>query len=500
MSGRNDDGALRMNAGSCLVASTKQRASQAQAVLLAIGLSAALLGGCAMDPKPAPPTTVVAPADWRTHIGPAAPVEQAWWQSFNDPALDVLVRRALDNNTDLRTAASRIAEYEARLRVASAAHSPTFNASGGPTRSRARGSTGKIADTTLFQVSGQVSYEVDIWGRLDKLEAAAIADLQGQRYATDAAALSIAASTASGYLNLRGLDAQLAVAQATLASRVDSLNHAKRLFDTGYNSRLEWLQSESEYRAAAGAVPQLERTIAQQENALSLLVGANPGPIVRGQALDGLTPPPLVGALPSELLRRRPDIAQAEQRIVSTDATYAAARDQLLPSVQLSTSLTLQGLTLGKLIDAPTVLWSLGGSVLAPVLQGDRLRAAADVNAALRDQTVIAYDQVVRNAFVEVDNALAGIDFLREQIDEAQARRDAAREAFRIAQNRYRNGYASYLDQLDAQRTSYTADQTLVQLQAALLTVHVDLYRALGGGWQAGDGATGATQPTRPGG
>ncbi|WP_246165124.1 efflux transporter outer membrane subunit [Pigmentiphaga aceris] len=460
-------------------------ARRIQAMLLSAGLSAALLAGCAVDPKPAPPTTVAVPADWRTHIGPVSPVEQAWWQSFNDPALNALVRQALDNNTDLRTAASRIAEYEARLRVAQAAHAPSFNASAGPVRSRARGSTGRIAETTLFQIGAQASYEVDISGRLDKLEAAAIADLQGQRYATDAAALSVASNVASGYLNLRGLDAQLAVAKATLASRTESLNRAKHLYDTGYNSRLEWLQSESEYRAAAGAVPQLERTIAQQENALSLLVGANPGPIARGQGLDGLTPPPLVSALPSELLRRRPDIAQAEQRIVSTDATYAAARDQLLPSVQLSTSLTLQGLTLGKLIDAPTVLWSLGGSVLAPVFQGDRLRAQADVTAALRDQTVIAYDQVVLTAFAEVENALSGIDLLREQITEAQARRDAAREALRIAQNRYRNGYASYLDQLDAQRSSYTAEQTLVQLQAALLTVHVDLYRALGGGWQS---------------
>jgi NodT family efflux transporter outer membrane factor (OMF) lipoprotein len=454
-------------------------------MLLAIALSAALVGGCAIAPQPAPPTTVVVPADWRTHIGPASAVEQAWWQSFNDPALDALVRRALENNTDLRTAAARVAEYQARLRVAQAAHSPTFNASGGPSRARARGSSGKVAETNLFQIGAQASYEVDIWGRLDKLEAAAAADLQGQRYATDAAALSIAASTASGYLNLRGLDAQLAVARATLASRTESLARAKHLYDTGYNSRLEWLQSESEYRAAAQAVPQLERTIAQQENALSLLAGANPGPITRGPGLAGLTPPPVAAALPSELLRRRPDIAQAEQRIVSADATLAAARDQLLPSVQLSTSLTLQGLTLGQLVDTPTVLWSLGGSVLAPVLQGDRLRAQTDVAAALRDQTVIAYDQVVRNAFSEVDNALAGIDLLRAQIAEAQARRDAASEVLRIAQNRYRNGYASYLDQLDAQRTSYTAEQTLVQLQAALLTAHVDLYRALGGGWRA---------------
>jgi NodT family efflux transporter outer membrane factor (OMF) lipoprotein len=461
-----------------------------RAALLAAACAAALLAGCTPPPQPSPPSTVVVPPDWRTHIGPAAPVEQGWWQSFNDPALDALVRRALVNNTDLRTAAARVAEYEARLRVAQAAHSPAFNASAGPTRARARGASGRIAESTVFQVGAQASYEVDLWGRLDKLEAAAAADLQGQRYAIDAAALSIAANTASGYLNLRGLDAQLAVARATLASRTESLARARHLYETGYNSRLEWLQSESEYRAAAAAVPQLERTIAQQENALSLLAGANPGPIARGEGLAGVTAPPLVAALPSELLRRRPDIAQAEQRIVSTDATLAAARDQLLPSLQLSSSLTLQGLTLGQLIDTPTVLWSLGGSVLAPVFQGDRLRAQTDVAAALRDQTVIAYDQVVRNAFAEVDNALAGIDLLRAQIVEAQARRDAAAEVLRIAQNRYRNGYASYLDQLDAQRTSYTAEQTLVQLQAALLTAHVDLYRALGGGWRAEDAAS----------
>lgn len=456
----------------------------ARRAALAATAAALLLSACALPSKPPlPPAAVETPAAWRSPVEAAAPPDAAWWRAFGDPVLDDLVAQARARNADLATARERVAEYAARLRVAAAGLSPNLSLSAGPARARARTPAGTVAESTVLQLGVQASYEVDLWGRLQSLEAAALAQLQGQRAAADAAALSIAATTATGYLNLRSLDAQLALARATLASREASLRLARRLYEEGYSSRLDFVQAQAELHGAAGAVAQLERSVAQQENALSVLLGRAPGPLPRGTALEALPPPPAAAPLPSSLLRRRPDLAQAELAVVAADAALAAARDQLLPALQLSASASYQGFTLHQLLDAPTLLWSVGASVLAPVFQGGRLRAQADVAQAQRAQALHAYEQAARNAFAEADNALAAIASLREQREQALLRRDAALEALRIARNRYRNGYASYLEELDAQRSSYAAEQGVLQLQGALLSAHVDLARALGGGW-----------------
>jgi NodT family efflux transporter outer membrane factor (OMF) lipoprotein len=296
-------------------------------------------------------------------------------------------------------------------------------------------------------------------------------------------ALSVAASTASGYLNLRGLDAQLALARQTLQSRERSLALARRQFEVGYSSRLELSQAEAEYRNTAASVPQLERAITQQENALSLLVGANPGPVARGTVLEALRPPGIAPGLPSELLRRRPDIAQAESTLAAADASLAAARDQMLPSLRLTASVGAYAHNLPDLLSSGTLLWNIGGSVLAPLFDAGRLRAQAEISASVRDRAVFAYESVVRNAFAETENSLAAVRRLGEQLEQAEARRVATAETLRIAHNRYRNGYSSYLEELDAQRNNFSAENSVLQLRAGWLAAHVDLYRALGGGW-----------------
>jgi multidrug efflux system outer membrane protein len=452
----------------------------------AAALLTAVLAGCAVAPHPMPTSTVVVPAGWRAAseaVLVSNDVPSQWWEGFGDPVLAALVQQALQNNADLRIAASRVAEYEARRVIADAARTPLVTATAGPARARSRTASGELATSTVHQIGVQASYEVDLWGRLGHLSDAALADLQGERAARDAAALSIAATVASGYINLRGLDAQLALARATLASREESLARAKRLFETGYSARLDQTQAEAEYHAAAGAVPALERSIAEQEQALAILLGHNPGPVPRGLPLDAIAAPIVAAGLPSELLRRRPDIAQAEYQLIASDSSLEAARDALLPSLQLATSATLQGLTLPRLLDNPMTLWTVGASVLAPMLQHGRLQASADIAAAQRDQALFAYEQTVLTAFGDVENALSAIDALERQREEAEARTRSAAEVLRIAHDRYRNGYASYLEELDAQRTSYAAQQNALQIRAALLAAHVDLYRALGGGW-----------------
>lgn len=457
-----------------------------------------LAAGCTMGPHPKPASSLQVPGAWRTALpasasasasAPAAAgagiVARDWWRSFGDPALDALVRRALDGNGDLRIARTRIAEYRARVRVAESAGLPALNLSLGPTRARSIGPLGQPIETTSVVGAVQASYELDLFGRIAETTEAARFEALSQEAAADAAALAIVANTASGYFNLLGLDAQLALARATLASRERSFALARHQFEVGYSSRLEMSQAEAELHATAAVVPQLERAIAQQEQALNLLAGASPGPVARGVALQGVRLPELIPSpgLPSELLRRRPDIAQAERLVAASDAALAAARDQLLPAIRLTASLGAQGGSIARLLRDPVELWSVGGSVLAPIFDAGRLRAQADIAATVRDRAIFAYENAVRAGFAETENALAGIDGLRRQLAEAQARSRAAGEVLRVAHNRYANGYASYLEELDAQRNAFNAETTVLQLRASLLAAHVDLYRALGGGW-----------------
>jgi NodT family efflux transporter outer membrane factor (OMF) lipoprotein len=444
---------------------------------------AILLAGC-MAPQPRPASTLQIPTAWHTEVeGPASRVERDWWRAFRDPALDSLIRQALERNGDLRTARSRLQEYRARITVAASAQQPGLTATFNPSRQKIMSQVGVPLLFNSIQGNVQASYELDLFGRLAENTAAARFEYQSQQAAADAAALSVAANTASGYLNLRGLDAQLELARATLASRQRSFELARREFEVGYSSRLDLAQAEAELHAAAQVVPELQRSIADQESALNVLIGASPGPIPRGAELSALEPPPVVPGLPSELLRRRPDIAEAERAIAAADASLAAARDQLLPSIQLSASAGPFGFDLPQLLQSPFLLWSVGGSVLAPIFNGGRLRAQADIAASQRDRAVFAYETVVRTAFAETENALDGVERLEQQLTEAEARNGAAAEALRIARNRHANGYASYLEELDAQRTAFSAEVSVLQLKASLLGANVDLYRALGGGW-----------------
>ncbi|NRR28970.1 efflux transporter outer membrane subunit [Oxalobacteraceae bacterium] len=455
---------------------------------LSAGALAALLIGCAAKAPPAPAATLQLPGAWRTapDAGAAATaLEGQWWQRFGDPALSALVERALAHNGDLRIARARLLEYRARVAVAGASQRPSVSVDGAATRTRQLAYNGVPYVTNVYQAEFQAAYEVDVWGRLAAQTDAANASYLAEQASADAAALSIAASAASGYLNLRGLDAQLELTVATLALRERSRDLAKRQFEVGYSSRLEWLQAQAEYQSAAEQIPQLRRAIFEQENALSVLCGGNPGPVPRGATLASLTPPPVPEGLPSELLRRRPDIVRAERNLVAANASLRATRDQLLPSFKLSATGGGQSLKLHDFLNTPTALWRLTGMAAAPVFEGGRVQAQTDAAAAQRDQLAYAYENAVRAAFAETDNGLGAVARLREQAVQNDARRATAAETLRIAHNRYSNGYASYLEELDAQRTLYNADVGSLQLRTRILVATVDLYRAMGGGWEA---------------
>ncbi|KAJ9433542.1 efflux transporter, outer membrane factor (OMF) lipoprotein, NodT family [Candidatus Pantoea symbiotica] len=445
---------------------------------------ALMVGGCATEVEKAPSSLPI-PDSWRQQVGPHALPEAQWWQNFGDADLNRLVTQALQHNSDILTARSRVDQYRAELRAAQGDNFPTLSAGVAATHQRAlSAATGQPYENAVFQGLLQANYEVDLWGSRSNSIRAAQASLDAQRAAASAAELTVASSVASGYLSLCALDEQLRVTEATLATRENSLNLAQRQFETGYTSRLEWMQAASEYQTAKAQIPQLQHQIEQQENALSVLVGMNPREIARSSQFDHIKPQILPSLLPSQLLNRRPDIVQAQRQLLAADASLASSQAKLLPSLNLTASGTLQSGELHQLLDNPFRLWSIGGSILAPLLNREALTAQVDVAMATRNQALYGYEKVVRNAFSDVDNALDAIRRSQEQLEELQKQEGYVAEAYRIAHNRYQNGYASYLDELDAQRTLFSTQLNIVSVKNTLLLAQIDLYRSLGGGWQ----------------
>jgi len=444
-------------------------------------LLAAALQGCATKTEPVAPT-VEPPADWQGLSG-EAPVPADWWTAFGDPVLTRCVQQALARNSDLRLASARVDEARAITAATHGAELPSLDFGAGAQRSRSIFVvTGKPYLSTVWQEQFQASYEVDLWGRVKALGNAADASLMASVAARDAAALSVAAATASTYIGLRALDERLDLARRTLVSREAALSLARSRQQQGYASKLELAQAESEYRATAQAVPQLELAASRTEHALRVLLGGPPGAVERGTTLSAIALPALPDAgLPSALLQRRPDIAASEAQLVASDAQLAAAKAQLLPSLRLTASFGTAGANV--LHGDPFTLWGLGGSVLAPIFNGGRLRAQVDAGASRRDQALIGYEKTVLTAFAEVEDQLAALSLIERQAIELEAQRAAVQDALRIAHNRFRAGYASYLEELDAQRSLFSVEQLSVQLRADLLSAHVNLYRALGGGW-----------------
>lgn len=411
-----------------------------------------------------------------------AAIRDEWWKAFGDPALDAMVARAIAGNSDLAIAAGRVAEARAQYGIVRSQQLPSLGAGAGGQRERFVNPFGQPAEQTAGQAQLQAAYEVDLFGRLASGTAAARAALLASEAARETVRLAIISSAVSGYIQLRALDARLEVLRQTLAARTDSLRIARRRAEAGYATNLELRQSEAEARATEQLIPTTELAIRRQEDALSLLLGESPRAIERGAPLDRLAPPPPPESLPAALLRQRPDIAQAEQQMIAVDHSLDAARAAFMPQVQLSAS---GGYVASTLLTDPIGIFSLGGSVLAPLFAGGRLRAQADAAAARRDQAAFGYQRAALAAFRDVEDALAAVRRTAEQEQVVVAQRDALSGALRLATNRYRAGYSPYLDQLDAQRGLLGAELALVQAHADRLSAYVSLCQSLGGGWSA---------------
>jgi multidrug efflux system outer membrane protein len=452
--------------------------------LVLIAAATCTLPAC-MPPlrEPPPLAQLTLSGAWREPDPRATTLDAHWWRHFGDATLSDLVQAAVARNTDVLAAVSRVDEARALAQAAEGARLPALNAMFGGQASRSLDSTG-VTTIRALQPGLQASWELDLWGRLRTEARAASLQHRATQAERDGVALAVAAATAQSYVGLLALDAQLALTRATAGSRAEALRLASDQARVGYISQLQLTQAQSEYEAVQQAIPELELAIRRQENALRLLVGELPGDVARRHTFRELRMPPPASMLPSRLLGRRPDIAQAELLLAAADAGLAARRAAFLPQVSLSAQ--LGSLLVNGLAYDPVAIWSLGGSLLAPIFSGGRLAAQVDAAAAQRDQAAVAYRKSVLTAFSEVENALGGVNRLQSQMEHAQARQAILARSLGFAHDRYQAGYASYLEELDAQRNLYQVELDLIALRRTQMDNFIALYRALGGGWQAG--------------
>lgn len=450
--------------------------------ILAILISFAITGCAAINshtPTPSEPHET-----WRTATATAASNTEEvlaadFWTAFGDPVLDQLMAEALQANPDIRVAAANVENYLARVTATSADRFPQIGISG--QGARGKGQTFGPETSSAYNLGMTLSWEIDLWGRLARATDAARADLLAQREVQRGVYLSLAASVARAYFTLRQQDEQLLITRRTLALRQQSLDLFQLRFEGGVISEFELSQVRSEYEQAAAAVPQTELFIAQTEHALSALLGRVPGSISRGVKLDELKNPDIPAGLPSQLLARRPDIRAAEAQLSAADARVDAARLAWFPRISLTGLAGYASTELSEL--SSSHIWSGAAGLTQPLFDAGRIGAGVDSAQATRAASEAQYRKTVQNAFREVDDALVARVKLREQVA-AQTRQVAALERYaELARLRYENGYTSYLEVIDAERTLFSANLNHVATQGAMLAAAVDLYRGLGGSW-----------------
>ncbi len=445
--------------------------------------------GCTVGPDYVRPQ-VESPEQWRVDYAAASDVANTrWWEQFNDPVLNELIDTALRENKDVRIAAARVEEFAARVDIARSGFFPQIGYNGQASRNRAsRESFGGIpagGDRSYNDYSATLNagWEIDLWGRIRRSTEATRAELLAQDENRRTVILSLVSAVANTYITLRQLDRQLEVSRDTLDTRSEGLRLFELKFKGGVVSELELAQVKVEYEQAAAAIPPIERQIALTENALSILLGHNPGSISRGKSIDALVAPPVPAGAPSSLLERRPDVRAAEQSLAAANARIGVARAQYFPTISLTGLFGYVSEELDRLLKNSANVWSVGGSALGPIFTGGAISGQVRASEAVQRQALVGYLQTVQGAFREVDDALVSVQKSREQLA-AEGRRVAALSDYaRLAKIRYDEGYASYIEVLDAQRSLFDAELQYVGVQGDVYTSLVNTYKAMGGGW-----------------
>jgi multidrug efflux system outer membrane protein len=424
--------------------------------------------------------------DEATQTQLAALGDQKWWGIFQDEQLRTLISTALTQNYDSRIAASRLLEAQAQLGIIRADQFPSLGAGAGITDVRqAKSKFLPPSETSTGQVNVSAAWELDFWGKYRRATEAARANLVASEWARREVLSTLVANVASAYFQLRALDLQLEISKRTLNSRQESLRLTRILADGGSTSLLDVRQAEQLVFTASAEIPVLEQQIEQQENFLSILLGQNPGAIRRGQTLTEQRQPPEVPVgLPSSLLERRPDIQQAEAQLVAANAEIGVARAAYFPQISLSGAGGFQSSALSSLFSGPAGAWSFGASLTQPIFTGGRLRSEVRLAEARQQTAVLFYQLSIQGAFRSVSDALVAYHKTREFRAQQELLFRSAEDAARLSHMRYTGGVTGYLEVLTNETNAFSAELGLAQAQLNELLALVQLYQALGGGWQ----------------
>jgi multidrug efflux system outer membrane protein len=453
-----------------------------------VALGALLTSACIAGPNyQRPPVTM--PDAFRSqtpHAEVAREVSVAdarWSTVFDDQALQRLITIALTENFDVQIAASRILQAEALHGITRADRFPTVDGQASVQGSHSA-LNGDRATVGAAQLGASLSWELDFWGKFRRATQAARAEIAASEWGRRAIVTSLVSQVASEYFVLRSLDSELDISRRTLTSREESLRLTRVREQGGATSLVDVRQAEQLVFSARGQIVDLLRRIEQQENALSVLLGRNPGPVERGRALtDQSHAPDVPEGLPSALLDRRPDIQQAEQDIVAANARIGVAKASYFPQIALTGSGGIASTALSSLFTAGA--WAVGAGAVQPIVNAGRTRSQVALTEARRQETELAYRQTVQRAFREVSDAIIGYRRVRESRETQEELLRAAQDARRLADLRYQGGATSYLEVLDSDTRLFAAELGLVQAQLSELSEFVEIYRSLGGGWQS---------------
>ena len=456
---------------------------------LLTALVAAVIGtGCTVGPtykRPQLPPV----QEFRFQIGPAEAnsiADLPWWKLFNDKSLQGLITQAMANNYDLQAAVARIDQARAQVGIARSELFPQVGSRGGAAREKSfvptEQSGGNITFNT-FGVAINSIWELDLWGRIRRSTEAARANLYAQVDVRRGVMLTLASDVAASYFLLIELDRELSIAQESATRYRQTLDLFTARFQLGRDTKLAVLRAKAAYDSANASIARLTRAIGQQENAISTLLGTYPGPIERGTALTQQLLPPGAPGLTTDVLQRRPDIQQMEQVMIGANAEIGVAIANFFPRVGLSALFGTQGPHTDDLFKSHFGIWSIGAVIDAPIYQGGRLRASYNAQKAFWDETVAQYKKTVMSAFSETSDALVAQQTLVNQRAGLQSQVEALSEAVELVLSRYDAGRSNYFEVLDAEQLLYPAEDALAQTQRDQLLAVVDLYKALGGGW-----------------
>jgi outer membrane protein, multidrug efflux system len=445
--------------------------------------------GCMIGPNYFRPK-IDTPVAWRFEVKETRDLTNtAWWEQLHDPVLNQLIQTALQENKDLRIATARVDEFIGRFGTTRSNLFPQVGTD-------ARGARERVTEKGYAPLSPSIDpihrsyegiisagWEIDVWGRLRRSTEAACAELLGSEEGRRTVILTLVTAVANAYIELRSLDRQLEIAKSTATTREGSYKLFKMRFEQGIISELELSQVQSQYEEALATIPAFEKFIAQQEDALSILLGQNPREIPRGKNIDQLVLPGVPAGVPSAILERRPDILQAEQDLIAANARIGVARSLYFPTISLTGDWGSASAALNDLFSGSSHIWSYAVQSSMPIFTAGGIAGLVTSAKAIQQQTLARYQQVIQNAFREVDDALIDQQKTGERL-QAQARQvEALRTYARMARLRFDEGYTSYIEVLDAERTLFNVELSYTQTHGDLFRALINLYKAMGGGW-----------------